>query len=443
MCQVASQRGQLRLILAVLLVSFCGLYGCGTRLNQAWTARAKPGRVLEMMSLSWQKNALFERNFLTSFGKRNAIETQFVPNLETVNSRLSMYQQLLRAHSSQPDLLQIDVVWPAILADDLVDLRPYLKPEANTFSPELLENYTVRGRLVALPTFIDMGVLYYRPELLAEYGFAKPPATWEELEGMAKRIQTGERRRGNKDFWGYVWQGGAFEGLTCNALEWQSSSGAGTFIEPSGTVHVRSAAFASVLRRAAGWIGTISPPGEFVYREPDSVNLWNAGQTAFMRAWASSYGYISQSPGNDGTHFAVAALPGGPGGQRETFGGLAIAVSKYAANRDLAIKAVLEVTNESHDLDRLLTVGGIPTHTTVRERPDVRSRTLLLAVSQHLFDGLVARPSLVAGAKYDQVSREYSAAVNSILRRKAQPEAAMAELEKKLMEITGLPAQRD
>jgi hypothetical protein len=49
----------------------------------------------------------------------------------------------------------------------------------------------------------------------------------------------------------------------------------------------------------------------------------------------------------------------------------------------------------------------------------------------------------MTGPKYDQVSREYSAAVNSVLRRTVTPEEAMAALEKRLMKITGLPAEKN
>jgi trehalose/maltose transport system substrate-binding protein len=422
--------------LAATVVTLSLLTGC-SRNNYVRAVGAKQEPVLEAMSVSWGPSLQFEANFLEAFGKRNGIKTQFVPN-----SRLGAYKQLLRTHSKEPDLLELDVVWPSILMDDLVDLTPYVK-DAKAFVPGLLENYTVHGRLVALPVYVDLGVLYYRPDLLEKYGFRKPPDTWEELAEMARVIQRGERAGGNKDFWGFIWQGSVSEGGTCNALEWQASAGGGTLIEPSGRVHVRSPEFASALRRATGWINTISPPAEYVYREDDSVNLWDAGQTAFMRNWASGYGMLTPQPGGDRRHFAVAPLPAGPGGHKGTLGGLGMAVSKYAAHRDLAIKALLELTNEANDLQRLLMTEGMPTHVAVLQRPDVRSRSLLLAVSTQLMETMVARPAIVTGDKYEAVSLEYAKAVNSVLRHKATPEQAMAQLEQKLMAMTGLPAERD
>ncbi len=399
-------------------------------------ARPEGAPALEIMSVGWEKNLLFEEDFLQSFGKQNGIETQYVSG-----AKLDTYRRLLNARSSQPDLLEIDVVWPAILAGDLIDLRAYLKAGASAFAGDLLADYSVQGKLVALPLFVDLGVLYYRPELLAKYGFRAPPATWDELEQMGRRIQQGERRAGDKEFWAYVWQGATSEGLTCNALEWQSSAGAGNFIEASGLVHVRSANWIAMLRRAVGWLGTISPPGAYAYREDDAMNVWDAGQTVFMRNWASGYGHVAEQSAKDKRSFAVAPLPGGPGGQRGTLGGLAMGVSKYAANREMAIKALLELTDEANDLARLRATDGIPTHTAVSQRLDVKSRTSLLAVSAELLQGLVARPSSVTGAKYEQVSRAYATAVNSVLRRKATPEDAMADLETELVKITGLPAQ--
>jgi len=423
-----------RKTIGLTLAVLCFLAGCSCSFNHIVKPQAKTGPVLEAMSVTWGTNLKFEQAFWESFGKRNGMKTQYVPN-----ARLDAYRQLLGTHSNEPDLLELDVVWASILADDLVDLRPYVKDRA-AFVPQLLANYTVNGKLVALPVYVDLGVLFYRPDLLEKYGFSKPPQTWEQLTQMAKRIQDGERKTGNKEFWGYVWQGSASEGGTCNALEWQSSAGAGNFLEPPGQVNVRSPLFASALQRATGWIGSISPPAEYVYHEDDSVNLWDAGQTAFMRNWASGYAQLAAHPGQDRRHFAVAPLPAGPGGHKGTLGGLGLGVSKYAANKELAIKGLLELTSEQNDLARLLVTGGIPSRIAVMQRPEVKARSLLLAVSSDLMETVVARPSLIAGDKYDAVSLAYSQAVSSVLRRTSTPDAAMADLEKSLMRITGFPA---
>ncbi len=431
-------RARIRLIRSIIgcCLSFWLLTDCrSSSSSDALQRAAQTHPILEAMAVQWGENLKFDQDFLQAFGERNAIQTQFVPN-----TRLGVYRQLLRRHASEPDLLELDIVWAAILADDLIDLRPYLKESVNAFPPQLLQNYTVQGRLIGLPLSADIAVLYYRPDLLQKYGFAKPPGTWEELETMAKRIQAGERRAGNKDFWGYTWQGSISEGGTCNALEWQASSDAGVFIE-SSRVNVRSRSFARMLERAAGWIGVISPPAEYVYREDDSVNIWDAGQTAFMRNWASGYGQLAKQPGKDRTHFRVAPLPAGPGGHRGTLGGIGIGISKYAANRDYAIKALLELTSEKNDLARSNFTDGIPTRTAVAERPDVKSHSELQSLAADLMKTAVSRPALDTGEKYDAVSLEYATAVNSVLRRKATPEAAMAALEQKLTKLTGFPAQ--
>ena len=81
-----------------------------------------------------------------------------------------------------------------------------------------------------MPWFGDFGILYYRTDLLKKYGYSAPPKTWAELGVMAKKIQDGERAS-NPNFNGFVYQGNAYEGLTCDALEWLASSGGGQFID--------------------------------------------------------------------------------------------------------------------------------------------------------------------------------------------------------------------
>lgn len=120
---------------------------------------------------------------------------------------MQAWLSLLESGARIPDVYAVDVIWPGILAESLLDLKSYVPAQKiAAHFPELIANNTVNGKLVALPCLIEVGLLFYRTDLLPRYGYPTPPRTWEELETMAARIQAGERARGQKDFWGFVWE---------------------------------------------------------------------------------------------------------------------------------------------------------------------------------------------------------------------------------------------
>lgn len=70
------------------------------------------------------------------------------------------------------------------------------------------------GKLIALPVYVDGGLLYYRKDLLENYGYQRPPETLAELIEYSLNVQK-EMRKNNKNFYGFVWQGAQYEGLSC------------------------------------------------------------------------------------------------------------------------------------------------------------------------------------------------------------------------------------
>ncbi len=158
---------------------------------------------------------------LKDFTQQTGVGVKHLPTPETTLDQLDLVRKLLRQASSSPDVYGVDVIWPEVLSGELVDLNPDFKAQLSSINPDVVASYTVNGRLVAVPYHSDIGVLFYRTDLLRRYGYRGPPRTWDELEQMAARIQAGERARGQKNFWGFIWPGAAGEGLTCNALEWQ------------------------------------------------------------------------------------------------------------------------------------------------------------------------------------------------------------------------------
>ena len=123
--------------------------------------------------------------------------------------------------------------------------------------PGIIRNNTINGKLVAMPWFGDFGILYYRTDLLRKYGYSSPPKTWAQLGVMAKKIQDGEQAS-NPNFYGFVYQGNAYEGLTCDGLEWLASSGGGNFID-NGKASINNPRAVAILNLQRSWVGNITP----------------------------------------------------------------------------------------------------------------------------------------------------------------------------------------
>lgn len=375
---------------------------------------------------------------LQQFTRETGIRVSLLPSPESARQKLVLWRELLGTGASGPDVYGLDVIWPGMLAENFVDLKPYFANEVSVQFPAMTASYTVDNKLVAVAYRPDIGLLFYRTDLLRQYGYREPPKTWDELEIMAARIQAGERAKGKKQFWGFVWQGAADEGLTCDALEWQASEGGGRIIEEDKTISVNNPQAIRTWQRAARWVGTISPPGVVGYREWDSLNVWVAGDAAFMRNWPSAY-VDSQAPGSPILNkFDIALLPGGKAGQVGTLGGWGFAISRFSAHPREALELVRYLTRRDVQEKRFRLLSQPATLPELYNLPEVlQSNPRFDLLSQAFRTSIVLRPSDVSGKNYQEVTDAYIQAVHSVLTgEKSAPEAAAA-LENELVRTTG------
>lgn len=340
--------------------------------------------------------------------------------------------------SGAADVYALDVVWPGVVAEHLLDLRPYVQDDVRDHFPATVDSYVVNGALVAVPSYTDAGLLFYRSDLLREHGYSRPPATWDELETMAAAIQATERAKG-RPFWGFVWQGAAYEGLLCNALEWQASQGGGRIVDADGTVNVGNPQAAAALARAAGWVGGISPPGILSFKEVESESVWLSGRAAFLRDWPGTY-TMSQAEGSQVRgRFEATLLPAGRGGRAHTLGGWGFGVARRSRHVEDAVALVRFLTRRDAQRERSLLKSFPPTVASLYEDPEVLAANPTLPLLRDVLrSGTVARPSAAAGKAYGALAREYADVVHSVLAGENTAGDAVAQLEQSLGQITGL-----
>jgi trehalose/maltose transport system substrate-binding protein len=369
-----------------------------------------------------------------AWAKKTGNQVKVISTPNSATERLALYQQLLAAKSPDIDVFQIDVIWPGILANHFIDLTGKIPAEevAQNFKA-IVANNTVGGKLVAMPWFTDAGMLFYRKDLLDAAG-KQAPGTWQELTEIATELQAKARAAGNDRMWGFVYQGKAYEGLTCNALEWVDSWGGGQIVDADGKITISNPKAADAVAWAATTVGTISPEGVLNYSEEEARGVFQSGNAIFMRNWPYAWA-LGQAPDSAvKDKIGVAALPaGGPDGKKTgTLGGWQLAVSAYSRHPDIAIDLVRYLTSREEQKRRAIEGSYNPTVESLYKDPEVLAAVPFFGSLYEVFVNAVARPSRVTGAKYNQVSSEFYNAVHQVLSKQAQAPDTLAALDKKL-----------
>jgi trehalose/maltose transport system substrate-binding protein len=361
-----------------------------------------------------------------------------VPMPPNTTDQFGQYRLWLAAGNSDIDVYFTDVIWAPQLADQFVDLTDVAKDVTKDHFPSIIESQTTNGKLVALPAFTDAPALYYRTDLLEKYKQAVPK-TWAEMAATAKIVQDGERAAGNKDMQGFVFQANAYEGLTCDALEWVKSGGGGQIVEPDGTISINNDKAAAAIDAIKGMIGTISPEGVLGYGEEDSRGVWQTGNAVFMRNWPYAYGLGNGDDSKVKGKFDVTTLPtaGGDTKSAATLGGWNIAVSKYSKNQKEAVELALYIASAEMQKKGALQLSHLPTIVSLYDDADIKAQQPIIPRWKDVFLNAVPRPSAPTKVKYNEVSSLFWNAVHDSLAGKGTAKENLATLEGKLTELKG------
>jgi trehalose/maltose transport system substrate-binding protein len=350
---------------------------------------------------------------VAKFKQQTGINVNLVPHPAASDAS---YQQLARNFSSKSssiDVMMLDVVWVGAFASYLENLKPALGKAAKAHARGIIQNNTIGGKLVAMPWFGDFGILYYRTDLLKKYDYNGPPKTWAQLIAMAKKIQDGERKD-NDNFYGFVFQGNAYEGLTCDALEWIASAGGGHYID-NGKVTINNAKARAILDQMRNQIGKITPRGVTTYQEGETHNAFVAGNAAFMRNWPYAYSVGQGADSKVKGKFSVTVLPHGAGGQSVgTVGGWQLGVSKFSKHKGAAIAFVRYMTSPAVERFDAIYNTNVPTILSVaKDKAVVKANPYLKPEIANVTR--VTRPSKYLKTRYNQGSKAIYQGINQIL----------------------------
>lgn len=362
------------------------------------------------------------------------IEFTDVPN-DTMAIKMNYLQQF-NAQEDKIDLYLIASDWVGDMGGHFTDLNEYQDSSnaEDKYLDGLINETIINEQLVSLPLFIDLSLLYYREDLLEKYGFSAPPANWQELEEMAEKIQSGEREE-NEDFWGYLWQGDAYQGLATNIFEWFAADNAGKVVDSDGEVIINNSKARNSVQRAKDWIGNISPPETIQIDEEVTLREWMLGNAAFMRNWSHAYddSQIEESLVKD--KFSIAPLPGNENNGVSTILGWNIAVNSYSEQEDQAADFLFHLASYQEQKLRAKKAGFFPTIYELYQKESVIEENPILAEIYPILDSAIFLPTSKTYPYHDYIMGSLYSEINSVLAGEIDLEVAFEYLELEISEI--------
>ncbi len=238
------------------------------------------------------------------------------------------YVTALNAKSSEIDVFDMDVVWPAEFAQAgyVLPLDRFIqqdKVDLSEYNDGALAASQFNGKQWALPKFIDAGMLFYRKDLIPE---GNVPKTWDDL---LKTANATKGKDGTK--FGYVMQAKQYEGLVCNAIEFVASYG-GQFINNKNEVVVNSPETKKGLQKMVDIATSEAVPSNVTtFTEPETDQAFIEGQTPLVRNWPYEFASANDKDTSKIVgKVAVAPLPAGDKGSAAALGGWSAGINKYS-----------------------------------------------------------------------------------------------------------------
>jgi len=350
------------------------------------------------------------------------------------DQRHQLYVQWLNAHAADPDVLQLDIIWtPEFAAAGWILPLDRFDPKPDDFLAAAIVANRWNGQLFALPWFADVGMLYWRTDLLTA-----PPATFAQLTADAARAQ---REHGAR--YGFVWQGARYEGLVTVFLEHLGGFG-GQILDAHGNVVVDSDAAVDALRFMRDSLrgsDPVVPQAALAWQEEQTRFAFQNGDAVLMRNWPYAAALLRDpQQSRVAGRFGVAAMPAGPGGMpTAALGGGQLAINAFSQQPEQAYALVAFLTAPEQMLERAREVGQYPTRPAMYESAALADALTVAAdevreVVQHA----VPRP---ATPVYAQLSEILQVHLHRALTGQQEPRPALEEAARDMRDLlkrTGL-----
>ncbi|KYH24417.1 trehalose/maltose-binding protein MalE [Halalkalicoccus paucihalophilus] len=355
-----------------------------------------------------------------------SVEHQQTP-AQSASSREYYINQFV-GQANDFDVGQMDVIWPAEFVENgwITEIEdPENHTDAMLETP--VEAATIDGTLYGMPLYTDANALYYRSDKLEEYGY-EPPETYMELVNTAQDVMQQDDEIDN----GYIWQGGANEGLTIMWLNWLW--GMDGTVEQDGGLQVNTDKGVQALQHAVDLIHEYGvTPGNVPSSNTDqNRQTFQNGNTLFMRNWPYAVNVMNEDGSPVQGSFDVTPLPTHedyPDVDNSCLGGWNIFINEYSENKEAAQRFASYMASEEVQRELATEFSRLPVHQGVFEDESIREEFPLLGTFSESLQSTRVRPGI---AQYPTFSEIVYTQANTALVQEKTPQQALDDAQSEI-----------
>ncbi|MEH2177751.1 ABC transporter substrate-binding protein [Nostoc sp.] len=364
----------------------------------------------------------WRKGLIRDFEAENpGIRINLVEGPNATNLLEDLYTSSFILGESPYDLINMDVIWTSKFAaagwllplDDRIS-----KKELAAFSPQDVEGGRYQNKLYRIPVRSDVGMLYYREDLIKQAGL-KPPETFDDLIRISQVLQ-----KKNQVNWGYLWQGRQYEGLVAMFAEVLHGFG-GFWVNPK-TLEVgldRPETLQAIEFLRSTVKEGVSPPGVTTYQEEDTRRLFQSGKVAFLRSWPYAWPLAQAENSPIRGKIAIKPMVHAPGKTGAAcLGGWGLGIAKSSHHPEEAWKAIQYFTSREAQRRFIFSAGYVPSRRDLFTDQEIVAKYPHYPQLLQVVGNAVLRPPI---AQYPQTSDILQRYLSAALSGRMNPERAM------------------
>lgn len=351
----------------------------------------------------------------------------------STNERKELLARYLRSKNNRIDIFSVDQIWVPRFARWGVPVQKYLdSTEINSIIPNALETCYYRDSLVAVPLYIDIGLLVYRDDLLKklpDYNSIKNELersiTWERF------IEIGGKYNIKQNPF-YIFQADDYEGLICSFAEMMANQHT-AMVEANGIINLNTPQGKKSLQLLVDLVNKykVSPQNVIYLKENESYRLFAKNNGVFVRSWSSMFDDENEFITNEiRSNIKMAPMPHFAGTKPASiYGGWNMMISKFSDKIPEVIKFTKFLLSEESQKIMYEDGAYLPTIKQLYNDKEFIVKHPDLGFINNLYASGVHRPFLES---YTNISDILSFYINKAIKQELTVEEALQEATQKI-----------